>query len=121
MAGYHAALADCDLIRLPVERAGVSSAWHLYAIQLESDALRGGRAEFFAGLRRAGLGVQVHYIPVHLQPWYRKELGTAWGDLPETERAYLRLLSLPLFPTLESADVDRVVAAVRDEATRLRR
>ncbi len=118
---YAEAFADEPLLRLPTERAGYTSAWHLYPIRLEIGALRGGRAAFFDGLRRAGLGVQVHYIPVHLQPYYRKQLGTAWGDLPATEDAYLRMLSLPLFPSASDAEIDRVIRAVRGLAVRLRR
>ena len=109
------------MLDLPVERPGTRSAWHLYVLRLRVEALRGGRAEFFSGLRRADLGVQVHYIPVHLQPWYRKELGTSWGDLPASEDAYLRMVSLPLFPGMDDADVERVVDAVRSEVARLRR
>ena len=58
------------------------------------------------------MGVQIHYIPVHLQPYYRDRLGTGWGDLPATEAAYLGLLSLPMFPTLRRADQDHVVSAL---------
>jgi len=120
-AAYREGLRDLDVVALPAERPGCRSAWHLYVLRLRVEALRGGRAEFFAGLRRADLGVQVHYIPVHLQPWYRKHQGTAWGDLPVTEDAYLRSVSLPMFPGLGDEDVARVVEAVRTEAARLRR
>jgi dTDP-4-amino-4,6-dideoxygalactose transaminase len=54
----------------------------------------------------------VHYIPIHLQPWYRQHLGTGFGDLPATEAAYLELLSLPLFPSLARVDQDHVLAVL---------
>lgn len=91
------------------ERAGTRSAWHLYPIRIDRDRVDGGRAAVHRRLHRDGVGVQIHYVPIHLQPWYRETLGTGWGDLPETEAAYLELLSLPLFPDLSRADQDRVV------------
>ncbi|MGH0033725.1 MAG: DegT/DnrJ/EryC1/StrS family aminotransferase [Myxococcota bacterium] len=109
---YRVALAGCDALELPAEPEGARSAWHLFAVRLRLERLRVGRAAVFDALRERGIGVQVHYIPVHLQPDVRRRLGTGWGDLPVTEAAYLRLLSLPLFPDLEAADVDRVVDAL---------
>lgn len=115
------AFADEDLLECPHERPGVRSAWHLFAVRLHAEALRGGRAALFAALRARGIGVQVHYVPVHLHPYYRRSLGTRFGDLPVAEDAYLRLLSLPLFPAMQDADVERVVETVRSELRRLRR
>ncbi len=105
----------------PRERRGVRSAWHLYAVRVRHEALRGGRAALFDALRARGIGVQVHYVPVHLQPFYREHLGHRWGAFPVAESAYLELLSLPLFPTLSARDRDRVVATLLGEIARLRR
>jgi len=99
--------ADDRLVLLP-EATDTRSAWHLYPVRLA----RGGRAEAYTRLRDDGIGVQIHYIPVHLQPYYRERLGTQWGDLPATEAAYLGLLSLPMFPTLSRADQDRSIDAL---------
>ena len=118
---YAKALAGEDALVLPAERPGVRSAWHLYPVRVRPGALRGGRAALFAALRARGIGVQVHYVPVHLQPLYRERFGTAWGDCPVAEQAYLGLLSLPLHPWLGDADLDRVLDALRGELRRLRR
>jgi perosamine synthetase len=118
---YREALADLEEIELPAEAEGAHSAWHLYPVRLRRELLRRSRAEIFAGLRRRGIGVQVHYIPIHLQPWYRSHLGTRFGDCPVAEREYLRLVTLPLFPALADAELERVVHALREEIGEARR
>jgi perosamine synthetase len=70
------------------------------------------RDRIFSGIREAGVGVNVHYVPVHLHPYYRRELGTREGDCPVTERAYTRILSLPMYPGLTDDDVDTVVGTL---------
>ncbi len=118
---YRKALSSCDAVELPEEPAGSRSAWHLYPIRLRLDALRAGRAEIYRALHHRGIQVQVHYIPVHLQPEVRERLGTGWGDLPVSEDAYLRLLSLPMFPSLEESDIGRVVDTLLSVLERRRR
>ncbi|MFN3303982.1 MAG: UDP-4-amino-4,6-dideoxy-N-acetyl-beta-L-altrosamine transaminase [Roseateles sp.] len=109
-----AARYDCILrelpLRLPPRRDGAQSAWHLYAVELE-DAVR--RRAVFEALRAQGIGVQVHYIPIHTQPYYRA-LGFRPGDFPAAEDYYARTISLPLFPAMTEADQDRVAAALRE-------
>ncbi len=100
--------AESRIDRL-AERPGTRSAWHLYPIRIDRTRVAGGRAAIHRRLHRDGIGAQVHYIPIHLQPWYRRHLGTRYGDLPATESAYLELLSLPLFPSLSVASQDRVI------------
>jgi dTDP-4-amino-4,6-dideoxygalactose transaminase len=85
----------------------MTSAWHLYVVHVPD----GTRRRLFDDMRAAGVGVNVHYIPVHLQPYYRKR-GFKLGDFPEAERHYAAALSLPLFPGLCEADQDRIVAAM---------
>jgi UDP-4-amino-4,6-dideoxy-N-acetyl-beta-L-altrosamine transaminase len=97
----------------PVEDAQGRSAWHLYAIQLDLEALGRSRRTVFERMRAAGVLVNVHYIPVHLQPYYR-DLGFRRGDFPASERFYERALSLPLFFDLADADQDRVCAVLRE-------
>jgi len=99
---YGERLADLPL-DLPPPSA--ESAWHLYAVRLRQPERR--RAAFDA-LRAAGIGVNVHYIPVHLQPWYRR-MGFRPGDFPNAEAYYAGALSLPLWPGLSDAQQDRVV------------
>ena len=118
---YGADLAGEAALRLPVERRGFRSAWHLYTVRVSQKALRGGRAALFDALRADGIGVQVHYVPVHLQPYYRERFGHGWGSFPVAESAYLELLSLPLYPTLSARDRDRVVATLLRAIEKLRR
>lgn len=96
-------------LQTPWRDPHAESAWHLYVIRLEDSARR--RA-VFEHLRAAGIGVNVHYIPVHLQPDYRR-LGFAPGDYPVAEDYYARAITLPLYPGLSDADQDRVVAELR--------
>ena len=103
-ARYDRLLADLPLTR-PAQHADGISAWHLYVVQVEN------RRRIYDALRAAGIGVSVHYIPVHLQPHYRR-LGFKPGDFPHAEAYYAKALTLPLFPRLTDADQDRVVAAL---------
>jgi len=107
-AVYDALLEKHEGVARLRERPETRSAWHLYPIRLAVERIEGGRAAVHRALHAAGVGVQVHYIPIHLQPFYRKRLGTRYGDLPKTEDAYLRLLSLPLFPGLAASAQARV-------------
>ena len=96
-AGYDVALAGLGL-GLPSLQEGADSAWHLYVVRVPER-----RGEVFTALRAAGIGVNVHYIPVHLQPFYRT-LGFGPGDFPEAEAYYSESLSLPLYPGLTAAE-----------------
>lgn len=104
---YGRLLADLPLA-LPVE--DMDSAWHLYSVRLH-DAQR--RREVFDGLRGAGIGVNVHYIPVHLQPDYRR-LGFRPGDMPESEAWYAGCISLPLHARLTDAEQDYIASRLRE-------
>lgn len=105
---YDEAFAGDARISRLAERRDTRSAWHLYPVRLADVS----RASVYARLHEDGIGVQIHYIPVHLQPYYRERLGTRWGDLPATEDAYLGLLSLPMFPTLTDDDQRRSIEAL---------
>lgn len=113
-----AELYASELVALPgvsplSVRPDVDHAYHLYVVELDLDRLSVGRREVFEAMRKAGIGVNVHYIPVHLHPLYRERFSTVPGDLPVTQRSYERILSLPMFPTMCDADVQRVVDALR--------
>jgi dTDP-4-amino-4,6-dideoxygalactose transaminase len=121
VARYRAGLAGFDLLDLPEEPPGVESAWHLYVVRLRLDRLRIDRAAVIEALRARGIGTSVHFIPLHLHAYYRRTFGTARGDHPGAEELFDRCLSLPLYPDLPLADVDRVVDVLRsvlDEARR---
>ena len=96
----------------PAVREDVNPAWHLYPIRIDSGKLRADRGQVFNALRAENIGVNVHYIPVHLHPYYRDELGCNAGDYPVAEAAYERLISLPMFHGMSGQDVDDVIAAV---------
>jgi UDP-4-amino-4,6-dideoxy-N-acetyl-beta-L-altrosamine transaminase len=109
---YHAALADvAGDLRLLLEGTGKRSSYHLLVAQIEGGAAR--RRRVFDALAARNIRCQVHYIPVHLQPWYREHVGTREGDFPRAEAYYAGCLSLPLFPAMADRDVDRVVDALR--------
>jgi dTDP-4-amino-4,6-dideoxygalactose transaminase len=112
VARYDALLADVPGLRLPVARAGVVPAWHLYSVRV----LGGRRREVFDRLRAAGIGVQVNYIPVYWHPVF-EALGHRRGECPVAEQAYSEQLSLPLFPAMTDAQQDRVVDALRTVLT----
>jgi dTDP-4-amino-4,6-dideoxygalactose transaminase len=103
-ARYNAAFADADGLRTPVQRPGVDPMWHLYPVRV----LGGRRREVFEGMRAAGIGVQVNYIPVYWHPVFARQ-GYERGLCPNAERYYAEELSLPLFPDLTDGDVDRVI------------
>jgi UDP-4-amino-4,6-dideoxy-N-acetyl-beta-L-altrosamine transaminase len=108
---YDPALAGLPLL-LPARSAEAESAWHLYVIRIDRERTGVTRRELYDALRDAGIGVNVHYIPVHTQPYYRR-LGFAPGDLPLAEAFSAEALSLPLFPELTGAEQDTVVAALK--------
>jgi dTDP-4-amino-4,6-dideoxygalactose transaminase len=111
-ARYDEAFGADPALRVPATRPGAEPAWHLYPLRLRLDRLRAGRRAVFEALRARGLGVQVHYIPTHLQPYYRKHFGHAPGEFPAAEAYYAGEISLPLFPRMTDADVADVIAIV---------
>ena len=109
-ARYTAAFASLDGVQAPAIRAGAKPAWHLYPLRFALP--RRDRGGVFHALRAENIGVNVHYIPVHLHPYYRKHFGFAGGEFPIAEGAYEQLISLPLFHGMSDRDVDDVIAAV---------
>jgi perosamine synthetase len=109
---YDAAFRQLPAVQPLVVCGDVSHAYHLYVVRLDLDALTADRAAIFGALRAEGIGVNVHYLPVHLHPYYRDKFGTGKGLCPVAESAYERLLSLPMFPAMTDGDVCDVVTAV---------
>jgi len=101
-------------IRLLNVQPDVNHAYHLYVVRLTLDGLKANRKSIFTSLRQAGIGVNVHYIPVHLHPFYRERFGTGPGLCPVAEAAYEQIISLPIFPGMSEDDVEAVIRAVRD-------
>jgi UDP-4-amino-4,6-dideoxy-N-acetyl-beta-L-altrosamine transaminase len=100
-------------IRTPWQESETASAWHLYVVRISLDLVAKTRRRIFDAMRAAGIGVNVHYIPVHLQPYYR-QLGFGPGMFPEAEKYYEEAITLPLFPMMTKAEQDTVVAALAD-------
>jgi UDP-4-amino-4,6-dideoxy-N-acetyl-beta-L-altrosamine transaminase len=98
---------------LPSQRALAKHAWHIYVVQLHLDKLKGSREEIFFALRAENIWPQVHYIPVHLHPYYQKELGYKKNDFPRAEAFYEKVLSLPLYPRMSDEDVEDVITGVK--------
>ena len=110
---YNEAFSELPAVITPVERPDVQNSWHIFPIRLEMDRLTAGRKEIFQALRAENIGVQVHYIPVHLQPYYKEKYGYRTGDFPVAEKYYDRALSLPLYPTLTDSEQGKVISLVK--------
>jgi UDP-4-amino-4,6-dideoxy-N-acetyl-beta-L-altrosamine transaminase len=108
---YDALLADLPVVR-PAQHPDAASAWHLYVVKLRTLDLPASRLNVFSAMRAAGIGVNVHYIPVHRQPYYER-LGFTPGYCPRAEEYYSAALTLPLYPELGDDDQHRVVTALR--------
>jgi len=111
-ARYTEAFRPMRGLIVPAVRDGVNPAWHLYPLRIDPGKLSADRGRVFKALRAENIGVNVHYIPVHLHPYYRDQLGFKAGDYPVAEAAYERLISLPMFHGMSGRDVDDVIAAV---------
>ena len=118
---YHDALRDEEAVELPVERGHVEHAWHLYVVRLRLDRLRIDRDQVIRELTARNIGTSVHFIPVHLHPWYRERYGFVPGQFPVAYASYLRTISLPLHPGLTDEDAGDVTDAVLDVVERFRR
>jgi dTDP-4-amino-4,6-dideoxygalactose transaminase len=103
-----------EALETPIERVEVEHAWHLYALRLRPGVLRIGRDQFIRELTARNIGTSVHFIPVHLHPYYRQKYGYEPDQFPVAYGAYQRLVSLPLHPMLGEDDVADVVNAVQD-------
>jgi UDP-4-amino-4,6-dideoxy-N-acetyl-beta-L-altrosamine transaminase len=112
-ARYTSAFGEIVGVITPAVRPDANPAWHLYPIRLDLEKLSADRAQIFRALRAENIGVNVHYIPVHLHPYYRDRFGYNGGEFPVAEDAYSRLISLPMFHGMTDQDVDDVITAVR--------
>ena len=111
-AAYTAAFAGLPLLTPPDAPAGELHAWHLYALRL-GDGAAIERERFIERLFAQGIGCSVHYIPLHLQPYWRDRYALTPAMFPHSQHAYERLVSLPIYPRMTDADVQRVVQVVR--------
>jgi perosamine synthetase len=110
---YDAAFRNLPEITGPHRDGNVQHAWHLYVVQLELDRLRIDRAQFIRELNQAGVGTSVHYLPLHMHPYYRESFGYRPEDLPVARSIYPRIISLPIHPRMNQTDVEYVVETVQ--------
>ncbi|EHG20353.1 UDP-4-keto-6-deoxy-N-acetylglucosamine 4-aminotransferase [Selenomonas infelix ATCC 43532] len=109
---YHEKLNGLP-IRTPYCLPEANPSWHLYIVRLDLDRVKKSKQEIFAGMKEHGVMLNLHYIPVHLQPYYR-DLGFGDGDFPVSEQYYREALTLPLYYDLTDAQQDEIIAALRD-------
>jgi len=115
-ARYTAAFREISGIIPPVGKSEANPAWHLYPIRLDLERLSVGRGQIFRALQAENIGVNVHYIPVHLHPYYRGRFGYRGGEFPVAENAYARLISLPMFHGMTDQDANDVIRAMEKTA-----
>jgi UDP-4-amino-4,6-dideoxy-N-acetyl-beta-L-altrosamine transaminase len=110
---YNEAFSEITEIKIPYEKRNVKSTYHLYVIQLNLERFKVDRKAIFDALRAENIGVHVHYIPLHLQPYYQEKFGYKHGDFPIAEEYYKRAITLPLFPKMNDGDINDVIDAVK--------
>ncbi|MCL6106554.1 MAG: DegT/DnrJ/EryC1/StrS aminotransferase family protein [Actinobacteria bacterium] len=110
---YNSAFANMAQLQPPVERNGISSAWHLYVIRLNLDTIDIDRDVFIAELRKMNVGTSVHFIPLYFHTHFRNRYGYKADDYPVATSNFNRIITLPLHPGLTDEDVDYVIAAIK--------
>ena len=108
---YNKELSKIEGIILPTEKPYVKSSWHIYCIRVK-DTIK--RKKIFSFLREQGIGVQVHYIPVHLQPYYRTNFNYKEGDFPKAENYYKSAITIPLFFNLGKTEIEYIIEKIKD-------
>jgi len=110
---YQERLAGIDELELPPDcEQGDQHSWHLYILRIRPEQLSLNRNQFIEKLKSLAIGASVHFVPLHLHPYYRRTYGYRRGDFPAAEDAFDRCMSLPIFPGMTDREVDRVIAAV---------
>ena len=110
---YNEAFADLVQVSTPYLKGNIVHAWHIYIIQLNLERLTISRAEFIEALKAENIGTSVHFIPLHMHPYYQDTYGYKPEDFPKAKRVYERAVSLPLYPKMTKQDVDDVICAIR--------
>ena len=110
-----------DLVEIPEDAPDGSHAWHLYVLRMHMDHLKVDRGRVIDELKQKGIGTSVHFIPLHLHPYYRRRWGYAPGDFPVAAEEYERVVSLPLWPGMSVTDIERVTNALEAVLESLRR
>jgi perosamine synthetase len=118
---YNEGFQDVPAVITPSVAPDVQHAWHLYVIQLDLEQLRINRNEFITLLKQENIGTSVHFIPLHLHPYYRDTFGYRPKDFPTASAVFERIVSLPIYTKMTEADVERVIETVRRLVKRHRR
>lgn len=113
---YNEAFSEDDRFIIPKVEENTKHAYHLYPLQIKFDELRSSKKEFFKKMREHNIGLQVHYIPIHLQPFYRNNYGFKKGDYPISEEFYKNEVSIPIYPLLENEDLEYIVKTIKELA-----
>ncbi|OGP95284.1 MAG: UDP-4-amino-4,6-dideoxy-N-acetyl-beta-L-altrosamine transaminase [Deltaproteobacteria bacterium RBG_16_47_11] len=114
---YHEAFQELNELDLPLTyegEEGTTHSWHLYVIRLNLQRLQIDRNKFIDELRRKGIGTSVHFIPLHIHPYYRETYGYQSDDFPVAYETYQRIISLPIYAKMTDQDVNRVIESVTD-------
>jgi len=111
---YNEAFSKFEELQIPVKRSEVEHAWHLYVIRLNLNRLKISRNQFIEELKARNIGTSVHFIPIHMHPYYRDKYGYKPDDFPIAYREYQRIISLPIYPKMTDRDAEDVVEAVTE-------
>lgn len=114
VARYNEAFKDLTALQIPPHSQDDFSSYHLYVIRIDYSRLKITRAQFIDSLKQRSILTQVHYIPVHTQPYYQEKFGYKQGDYPHAEHYYEKALSLPLYPRLTDDNVQSVIDAIKE-------
>jgi dTDP-4-amino-4,6-dideoxygalactose transaminase len=118
---YTAAFSEIPSLQVPDNKHDRKTSWHLYVLRIHPEKLSIDRDRFISELKSRGIGTSVHFIPLHLHPFYQKRFGYKLGDFPVAEAEYARALSLPIYPTMADAEINAVIQAVADVTNMFRR
>ena len=117
---YSAGFSFFEELITPAVRSARSSSWHLYILRLRLDRLTVDRHTFIERLRHRGVHCSVHFIPLHLHPYYQRAFGYRWGQFPQAEEEYRTCLSLPIYPTMTDDEIRHVIRTVQEVASEFR-
>jgi len=111
---YTSAFSGIPALQVPECYTDRKTSWHLYVLRLRTERLSIGRDEFVSELKRRGIGTSVHFIPLHLHPFYQNRFGYRPGDFPQAEAEYARAFSLPIFPGMSATEIEVVITSVSE-------
>ncbi|MBI5739835.1 MAG: DegT/DnrJ/EryC1/StrS family aminotransferase [Nitrospirae bacterium] len=115
---YNEAFGELPQLSIPAESSNIQHSWHLYVIKLNPERLTINRDRFMAELKSRGIGTSVHFIPLHIHPYYRNTYGFSPGDFPIAYEIFQKIVTLPIYPMMTDEEVRSVVEAVTDIVTR---